>query len=57
MNPCGYVDCACPNCFDVAVCGCPLGEPHKPEHHLCGECEESGCDAEGDCQREEIEEE
>lgn len=37
----GYVDCACRDCFDVAISS--DGEPS-----LCSECEEHGCDAEGE---------
>lgn len=50
---CGYVNCTCGTCFDTAVCSRPLGEKHAPEHHLCLECEEAGCDPSGDtdCQR------
>lgn len=45
---CGYVNCSCGTCFDTAVCSRPLGEKHAPEHHLCLECEEAGCDPSGD---------
>lgn len=42
----GYVDCACRDCFDVAI-----GTPS--EFALCNECEEYGCDKLGkaDCER------
>lgn len=40
----GYVDCACRDCFDAAVCSAPLGEVHKPEHHMCGDCTDAGCE-------------
>ena len=33
----GYTHCACRDCFDVAMDG-----------GLCHECEEAGCDADGD---------
>lgn len=54
MSACGYVNCTCRDCFDIAVCSRPLGEPHLTEHHLCLECEEAGCnpDGDGECQRE-----
>jgi len=40
----GYRDCACRDCFDIAV-----GEKGA----LCGDCEDAGCSADGDeeCQR------
>jgi len=42
----GYTDCACRDCFDVAIDG-----DGKPA--LCGDCEQAGCSIEGDgeCQR------
>jgi predicted nucleic acid-binding Zn-ribbon protein len=42
----GYTDCACRDCFDVAING--DGEPA-----LCGLCQQAGCDVEGasECQR------
>lgn len=53
---CGYVQCACSTCFDVAVCSAPVGQTHKvfSTYHLCLECEEAGCDEAGDedCKRE-----
>lgn len=45
---CGYVNCACRDCMEVAVCSKPIGAKHKPEHHLCSECEEAGCDGSGE---------
>lgn len=56
MKTCGYVNCICRDCMDVAVCSRPLGEKHMAEHHLCNECEASGCDASGksECEREEL---
>jgi len=39
----GYCDCACRDCFDIAI-----GDP-KTERVLCGDCEAAGCDASGDC--------
>lgn len=47
VRTCGYVNCACRDCMEVAVCGRPIGGKHRAEHHLCGECEEAGCDATG----------
>ena len=38
----GYVDCACPNCFEIAI-----GEAGKA---FCNSCEECDCDGDGDCQ-------
>ena len=40
----GYTDCACRDCFDVAV----SSDTSKPE--LCSDCEDAGCDG-GECQR------
>ena len=42
----GYTDCACRDCFDVAING--DGEPA-----LCGLCQQAGCDVDGasECQR------
>ena len=40
----GYVDCACPDCFEIAI-----GEHGKD---FCHACEEAGCDGEGECQAE-----
>lgn len=37
----GYTDCACRDCFDIAI----SSDTSKPE--LCNECEDAGCDAEG----------
>lgn len=40
----GYVDCACRDCFDIAIGD--LGEA------MCSDCEESGCEAnDGECER------
>ena len=41
----GYVPCGCPYCFEIAI-----GEPGD----LCWECEEAGCDCEGECQVEHL---
>ena len=43
----GYTDCACRDCFDIAV----SDDMSKPD--LCGLCEDAGCDAEGksECDR------
>ena len=59
VKTCGYVNCICRDCMEVAVCGRPIGEKHRAEHHLCLECEEAGCDPSGDvgCQRTDTEEE
>ena len=40
----GYTQCACRDCFDVAV----SSDDSKPE--LCSDCEEAGCSADGDCE-------
>lgn len=39
----GYHDCPCRDCFEIAI-GCD--DDGNPD--LCGDCEESGCSAEGD---------
>lgn len=40
----GYVDCACRDCFDIAI--------GKVGEALCLDCEEAGCEAnDGECQR------
>ncbi len=43
----GYTDCACRDCFDIAV----SDDTDHPE--LCEFCEEAGCSAAGDeeCKR------
>jgi hypothetical protein len=43
----GYVNCACRDCFDVAI----ASDDSQPA--LCAECEEAGCDCEGasECER------
>lgn len=54
MPKSGYTDCACRDCFDVAV----SDDMAHPD--LCNLCEEAGCSADGDeeCAREpELEEE
>jgi hypothetical protein len=47
MSTSGYTNCACRDCFDVAV----SDDMSKPD--LCLLCEEAGCSGEGDeeCQR------
>ena len=49
MSACksGYTDCACRDCFDIAV----SDDMSKPD--LCSDCEEAGCDATGksECER------
>lgn len=43
----GYVNCACRDCFEIAISG-DDGEPA-----LCNECEEAGCEPnDGECQAE-----
>lgn len=42
MGTSGYTDCACRDCFDVAV------SDDMDEPDLCGDCEEAGCDCEGE---------
>jgi hypothetical protein len=48
----GYTDCACRDCFDVAV----SDDMDHPD--LCGDCEGAGCSADGDaeCQRDPVDE-
>lgn len=36
----GYTDCACRDCFEIAI-----GEPSEA---LCDACEEAGCEADGE---------
>jgi hypothetical protein len=38
----GYVDCACRDCFEIAIAG------EDDEQALCHACETAGCSAEGD---------
>jgi len=38
----GYTDCACRDCFEIAI----SDDMAHPD--LCNECEEAGCDAEGE---------
>jgi hypothetical protein len=38
----GYSPCQCPGCLEVSLT--------SREPWLCWECEEAGCDGEGDCQ-------
>lgn len=40
----GYTDCACRDCFDIAV----SNDMDSPD--LCNECETAGCDPEGECE-------
>jgi len=42
----GYCDCACRDCFDIAITS-------TNKLALCAECKEAGCSSEGDeeCQR------
>jgi len=39
----GYHDCPCRDCFEIAI-----GETEDGKPKLCHECEEAGCDAEGE---------
>ena len=41
----GYTECACPDCFDISI----SDDMRAPE--LCAECEEAGCDGDGECRR------
>lgn len=43
----GYTNCACRDCFDIAM----SDDVNKPD--LCWECDRAGCDAEGhsECER------
>lgn len=43
----GYVNCACRDCFDVAI----GSDADVPE--LCNDCEDAGCDPDGEseCER------
>jgi hypothetical protein len=38
----GYIPCGCRDCFEIAI-----GEPGD----LCWECEEAGCEGDGECCR------
>lgn len=38
----GYRDCACRDCFEIAI-----GEPGA----FCWECKEAGCEPDEECQR------
>lgn len=40
----GYTDCACRDCFEIAI-----GNGTDPA--LCHECESAGCDPAGECQQ------
>lgn len=40
LRAAGYTDCACPQCFELAI-----GAPGA----MCWECEAAGCDGKGDC--------
>jgi hypothetical protein len=54
MAESGYSDCACRDCFEIAISD-DIAHPD-----LCWECEEAGCSAEGDaecCCGHELEEE
>jgi hypothetical protein len=44
MAKSGYTSCKCPDCFEIAV----SDDMSEPE--FCTECEEAGCDGEGECQ-------
>lgn len=39
----GYVDCACPTCFEIAIAD-------GDEPALCWACAEADCDGETECQ-------
>ena len=45
----GYTDCACRDCFDVAI----SSDIEACRPGLCGECEDAGCDPHGseECRR------
>jgi len=47
MAESGYTDCACRDCFDIAV----SDDMDAPD--LCGDCEDAGCDdtGESECSR------
>lgn len=44
----GYTDCACRDCFDIAI-----GDMKRDHHTLCSACADAGCSRYGDeeCQR------
>jgi hypothetical protein len=44
MGTSGYTDCACPDCFEIAV----SDDMDHPD--MCNACEEAGCDGESECQ-------
>lgn len=39
----GYTDCACRDCFDVAI----SSDIEACRPGLCGDCEDAGCDPHG----------
>lgn len=43
----GYVHCKCRDCFDIAIAG-----DDDADGTFCSDCEEAGCDGDGECQRE-----
>jgi hypothetical protein len=38
----GYTSCACRDCFEIAI------SSNVDEPELCGDCEDAGCDPEGE---------
>lgn len=51
----GYTDCACRDCFEIAISGDREEDQNGKviKCALCWECEQAGCSQEGDedCQR------
>jgi hypothetical protein len=39
----GYCDCACRDCFEIAIAG-------DDEPAFCSACEEAGCEEDSECQ-------
>ena len=42
----GYTDCACRDCFEIAI------SEDENEPAFCLECEEAGCEHDEECKRE-----
>lgn len=42
----GYTDCACRDCFEIAI----SGDTTKPE--MCHDCKDAGCEPGAECQAE-----
>ncbi len=42
MENTGYTDCQCRDCFEIAIAS-------DDGSHFCHECEDAGCDDDGEC--------